>query len=412
MPINDEILRIGEVNVSSIPGNAGSVFDISEGSILDSAKNFGSKAYDTVTNTDFLVNAGIGLIAGAFASKVKRPSLSFPALAASAQVALSVANLLKAGAVKDSDVRNAENGLNLSNAIAPPPALNLRGDTKDVSNFIDDAVAFTTNTNIFRLPLDVSSKYNMKIQLFNYTRDIRSGSVSGNPTDIVILPLPLNLVDAVSIQYNNVGLGPLLGEASKQVDEIVTELQKAGFSDALAQAYKGIMGAIRSGAGEEVLRTIGRRALGGISNEAASAVDLALGNTPNPHQVVTFNGVNLRTFNFNWRISPNNIKESEILKDFIVTMKKRTLPKKSGFNLLLDYPSIAKLVIKPDTINNLFRFRNFFIDSFAVNYAPNGSLTFHKDEMPSEVEISMVLREFDIQTSDDYDVVKPRPNSQ
>jgi hypothetical protein len=172
------------------------------------------------------------------------------------------------------------------------------------------------------------------------------------------------------------------------------------------------MSAIRSGAGEEVLRTIGRRALGGISNEAASAVDLALGNTPNPHQVVTFNGVNLRTFNFNWRISPNNIKESETLKNFIITMKKRTLPKKSGFNLLLDYPSIAKIVIKPDTINNLFRFRNFFIDSFAVNYAPNGSLTFHKDEMPSDVEISMVLREFDIQTSNDYDTNIPNPASQ
>jgi hypothetical protein len=388
----EDALFLGDRNISNI-------FD----STVTKGKELGTGIYNTVTSTDFLVNAGIGLIAGAFAAKVARPSLSFPALAATAQVALSVGNLLRAGAVRDSDVRNAENGLNLSNAISAPTRLNIQGDNKEISNYIDDAVAFRTKTNLIRLPDDVSSKYNMKIQLFKYDSSIRSGSVVGSPTDIIVLPLPQNLVDVVSIQYNNTGLGPLLGEGSKAVEEIINTLQQAGFTDALSQAYKGAMGAIRGGAASEALRVLGRRALGGISRETASALDLALGNTPNPHQVVTFNGVNLRTFQFNWRFSPNNIKESQILNNLIFTMKKRTLPTRSPNNLLLDYPSIAKMVIKPDTINNLFNFRNFFIDNFTVNYAPSGSLSFHKDQMPSEVEISMVMREFDIQTSNDYE---------
>jgi hypothetical protein len=378
-----------------------------QGTIFDSAltkgRELGTGIYNTVTSTDFLVNAGIGLIAGAFAAKVARPSLNFPALAATAQVALSVGNLLKAGAVRDSDVRNAENGLNLSNSITVPPRLNLQGDNKEISKYVDDAVAEGNITNFITLPKDVSSKYNMKIQLFKYDSSVRSGSVVGSPTDIIVLPLPQNLVDVVSIQYNNTGLGPLLGEGSKAVEEIINTLQQAGFTDALSQAYKGAMGAIRGGAASEALRVLGRRALGGISREAASALDLALGNTPNPHQVVTFNGVNLRTFQFNWRFSPNNISESQQLNNLIVTMKKRTLPKRSPNNLLLEYPSIAKMIIKPDTINNLFNFRNFFIDNFTVNYAPSGSLSFHKDEMPSEVEVSMLMREFDIQTSNDFD---------
>ena len=93
-------------------------------------------------------------------------------------------------------------------------------------------------------------------------------------------------------------------------------------------------------------------------------------------------------------------------------MKRRTLPQKDRSGFLLQYPSIVKLNLKPETINNLFRFRNLFIDNFAVNYAPNNSLSFHKDDRPSEVEISMSFREFDIQTSNDYKNTSTSPLGQ
>jgi len=394
----------GEINLGQTASN---ILDTGISKISD----IGTSAFDTITSTSFLSTAGLTLLAGALSSKVTRPSLSFPALAGTTQVALSIGNLLKAGAISDNDIKNAEAGLNLSSKIPPPPAINLRADPSSVESLVDDVIQDDSTTYVFTLPKDVSSKYNMRLQFFKYDRDTRKGSTTSTPTDIVILPLPLNLVDVVSLQFNNVSLGPLLGEAAPAAEEIIDVLMEAGLVDAAAKSYQNLK-TLLTQQGGELARLLARRALTGISPAASTAVDLAIGNTPNPHQVVAFNGVNLRTFRFSWRISPNNLRESQELEKFIFQMKRRTLPQKDRSGFLLQYPSIVKLNLKPETINNLFRFRNLFIDNFAVNYAPNNSLSFHKDDRPSEVEISMSFREFDIQTSNDYKNTSTSPLGQ
>lgn len=391
----------------SIPGvnPNGSVLDGTlVGDLRDRATDLGNGAWDTVTNTDFLVNAGIGLIAGAFASKVKRPSLSFPALSASLQVALGVGQALKAGASTIQEITNAGKGFKTSVTVSPQPVNLIRREA--ISKTVEDNSSPTLQ--FLKYPKDLSSKYCFEMSLYDYKRlDGFPDSSQSNPglsNARIKLPLPTNLVDVISLQYNNLSMGPIRGplfdiiKAAANTADSATSIQNFGtiVSDTTANIIKKIT------EDSSVARLIGRQMLQGVSPTTAAAVDLALGNTPNPHQVVTFSGVNLRSFQFSWRLSPNNKDESLEIQRIILLLKQKTLPKKDS-EFLLKYPNYVKLKLHPEQINTLFRFRTMVVDSFTINYAPSGSVAFHGDDSPVEYEISMAMREVDIQTSEDYD---------
>ena len=54
---------------------------------------------------------------------------------------------------------------------------------------------------------------------------------------------------------------------------------------------------------------------------------VALGNVVNPHVALLFEGVNLKTFTFQWRFSPDNEGESILLKKILNKIKKHIYPR-------------------------------------------------------------------------------------
>lgn len=368
------------------------------------ATDLAQGAWDTVTNTDFIVNAGIGLIAASFAKKVKRPSLSFPALSASLQVALGVGQALKAGASTIQEIANAGKGFKTSVTVSPQPVNLIQRDA--VSRTVENNSS--VSSEFLKYPTDLSSKYCFEMSLYDYKRLEGFPDSSQNAPGIsnanIKLPLPTNLVDVISLQYNNLSMGPIRGplfdiiKGAANAADGVTSIQNFGtiVGDATTSIIKKIT------EDSSVARLIGRQMLQGVSPTTAAAVDLALGNIPNPHQIVTFSGVNLRSFQFSWRLSPNNRKDSKVIQRLIMLLKQKTLPRKDS-TFLLKYPNYVKLRLHPEQINTLFRFRTMVVDSFTINYAPSGSVAFHGDDTPVEYEISMAMREVDIQTAEDYD---------
>jgi len=121
--------------------------------------------------------------------------------------------------------------------------------------------------------------------------------------------------------------------------------------------------------------------------------------------VVSFQGVTLKKYQFSWRLSPNNEKESKNLERIIRNLQASALPRKSG-KLLLTFPDVVNIEMMP---SNLFIFKPMMIDNVAVNYAPSGSPSFFRggdnssDRYPTEIELTVSLRELDIHTASDPD---------
>lgn len=383
-------------DVIDLGGTATSIFD----SASNKASDFASGAYDKITDTNFLVNGGLALVGGLFASKVSRPSLKFSSLAATTQVALGVGSALKAGAATIQQIASAERGLKSTSSLLPKII-----NVVDRESDIDAAVRSKSSNEIqfIKFPVDLPTSYSLGLTFYEYEKLSFYKESTVKPRDIIRLPLPLNLVDVISLQYNNLQAGPLRGPFLENLKGFANEFERAQsierVGELVGETGRNILQKMKEDPG--IARVIGRNVIQSFSPSTAAALDLALGNTPNPHATITFNGVNLRAFQFNWRLSPNSYKDSAELKKLIFALKSKTLPRKQG-DFLLKFPDYVKLKLYPSTLNDLFNFRTMVVDTFTVNYAPSGSVAFHGDDTPVEVEISMSLREVDIQTSEDY----------
>lgn len=372
-------------------------------SLLDSAANkvtdLASSTYNTITSTDFLVSAGVGLIGAALGSKVTRPSLNFPKLAATTQVALSVGQALKAGAATVNEIANAKKGM-LTTKSLQPVNIQLTNPASDI-----DAEIRSRSTNEIKFityPGDLATAYSIGFTFYEYENSKFYEEIKVEPRDVIRLPLPSNLTDALAINYNNFDMGPLRGPTIKETVGRFKDVQSSyDLGEKIKTAGQDLVAFLTNNT-DEVGQLVGRRLLQQLSPDTASALDLALGSVPNPHTTVSFNGVGLRAFRFTWRLSPNNAKDSQELTRLIFALKSKSLPRQQT-QFLLKYPDFVKVRIYPQVLNDFFQFTTMIIDSFAVNYAPTGNIAFMADDMPHEVELTLTLRETRIQTAEDYD---------
>lgn len=364
-----------------------------------------STATGAVSNPAFLTGVGLGLAAIALGSGSKRPSLSFPNLAATAAVALNVSNLLQQGKAAASSLAQAKAGQDLSSKIGPPVALR--------SPYIEDPSVMTSQRReerqTYRLvyPDDLTTNYYIRFGLYRYSRLNKANNTLAvsSPHTTIKLPLPANLIDAISLAYQDIGLGVFGGAAFESVLNELNKPGRPGQSEVMRQATAGARGMLQVAKDPNFLTALGRRFVSNVDPGLGAMFDLATGTAPNPHMTVSFQGVALKKYQFNWRFSPNNEKESKILEQVIRNLQASALPEKDG-KFMLSFPDVVKIEMMP---SNLFIFKPMMVDNVSVNYAPSGSPSFFRggddsfDRYPTEIELSISLREIDIHTASDSD---------
>lgn len=389
--------------------NAGvTAFDVSQNlsfavdSAIGVAGDAASKALDQITNTftspDFLASAGLGLIGLAMGSGSSRPSLNFPNIAATAAVALNVSQLIKQGQAATNQL--AQNKLSKEQTFNAAAKINIP-KSESVDSYVNMERSKMT-TSILAFPRDISAEYNLTLKLFQFKRlNLSNRSlISGNPHTVIKFPLPSTMIDAISLAYSEVALGMLGGPAFEALNRSIAK--GGGFLETLDATGKDLIGMARdpnSGFGQAVIRKLTGSVIG---DAGTTALNLVTGNVPNPHMAVSFQGVNLKRYNFSWRMSPNNLTESKMIEQIILNLQSSSLPGRKTF--LLDFPDVIQLNMSPA---GLFDFKPMVLDSVVVNYAPSGVPSFFKTDgnnnkrYPTEVELSISLKEIDIHTNTD-----------
>ena len=156
-----------------------------------------------------------------------------------------------------------------------------------------------------------------------------------------------------------------------------------GASDAASTAAQAIAGNI-AGVGGQLIRR--------------------QGSVMNPNVELLFEKPELRSFKFDFSLSPRNVKEAQTVKQIIRLFKQSSAPRRTIKGYFLRTPLIYQI----EYINNAYnlnRFKECALTEFSTDYTPNNNYSTFRDGTMTQYKISLSFTELDPIFNDDYDTL-------
>ena len=233
----------------------------------------------------------------------------------------------------------------------------------------------------------------------------------------IILPIPSNVQDGNTVNYEDSRLNGLTG--------------------AVASAASGLMNASFSNLGENienVTKEFGKN-MGGAGTAqdlinkffVSQAAGLVGGNLSvnsllareqgaifNPNMELLFNGPTIRSFRFQFKMTPRNQKEGQEVRQIIREFKRSMAPKVTAVggppgsnNLFLKTPDVFELTYRQGKENHKFlnKFKQCVLQDISVNYTGEGTYATYDDGTPVSMIMDLTFKELEpIYDTDYYDM--------
>jgi hypothetical protein len=208
------------------------------------------------------------------------------------------------------------------------------------------------------------------------------------------LPLPTALQDSFNIDVSNPSF-ELLGNSPTDVltagkgaaEEYQNMARQGNFSVTQAVQLAARAAALAPGISDT-----------GVGKYAQSVT----GMVRNPHLTTIFEGVRLKTYQFNWKLAPKSAEEARVLNRMFTHIKGYMHPKIIGGGFALEYPFIANVTFEGPPSAVMPNVKDSFITRMDINGAGSGIPAFYKDGQPVTVELQLAFQEINIQTRDDF----------
>jgi len=225
------------------------------------------------------------------------------------------------------------------------------------------------------------------------------------------LPIPSNLVDSNPVSWENGDLGPLKAYGVTAAANI---LNSGNFATALGnevgRAAKTVQA--NSAAARTVLNASIVGAVLGMSGN--DLLQRSTGAILNPNTELLFRGPQLRTWNFSFKMTPRNEKESQAIKRIIRWIKQGASVKRAGNGIFLASPNVFEIEfqhIEHDGKNTgktvihpyLPRVKPAALQNISVNYMPDGSYMTYGNGSMVAYEMTLSFQEIEPIFDEDYD---------
>lgn len=136
-----------------------------------------------------------------------------------------------------------------------------------------------------------------------------------------------------------------------------------------------------------------------------------MGGALNNNLELLFNGPMLRSFTFNFKLTPREPKEAKVIKDIIRYFKKSMVPGLSDSKLFLLAPNVFKIKYVYTGKGNIAESHPYLnkikvaaLRDFSVNYTPDGNyMTYGADGSMTQYDLSMTFGEIDPIYEPDYE---------
>lgn len=256
--------------------------------------------------------------------------------------------------------------------------------------------------------------------------------------DSILLPLPRQIVDASGIRISGNALGFAGNIAASYLSDYANNRQLPSLNNVLPsqtqvdQFFKNFAadpsGSVGDGFNNLVdkLSFLARHApRAALSNPLLRstigdfrAVDAGLGNAINPRMALSFEGVDLKNFEFDFELMPKSPEESELIRQIGQRFKHHALPSFSGLGFgeaqegqilsrtFLDFPSMVDMFLVGLNSDYYMYYKTCMIQRFTINLTPTGGQqhAIMRGGKPAIVQMSISLIESDIRTREDNDI--------
>ena len=227
--------------------------------------------------------------------------------------------------------------------------------------------------------------------------------MTGSALGRVFLPMQPGIAEQTQVQWSqdtmnaleaagaNISGGTIKGAASGSKEAAQAFMKNTG------GAAKGLAGSINE---DDVAAYFAGQAIG------KNILTRTTGKALNPNLELLFQGPTLRTFNYTYKFTPRDGKESAMVKKIIRFFKKSMVPKRGKNKIFLETPNIFKLkyIFKSGGQHPfLNKIKMCALQSFDVQYTPDGSYMTYEDGSMTSYQVSMSFGELNPIYQEDYD---------
>lgn len=241
----------------------------------------------------------------------------------------------------------------------------------------------------------------------------------------VLLPLPRQIIDQSNLRLNRVELGNMgeiaakaLADGQGDINAIYSSIKSMAPSGTdvahgLSTIGKKIMGFDASFSEDflDQVNFLARKAVNGLFD--SRALDVGSGTAINPKQALSFEGVNMREYDFDFELMPSSPEESDTIRDIQRFIHANSLPAYRDLSfgqarmlqrVFLEYPSTVDMYLIGVDQDYYMHFKPCMIQRFNVNLTPTGGSqhAILKGGKPAMVTFNISLAELDIRTREDY----------
>ena len=227
-------------------------------------------------------------------------------------------------------------------------------------------------------------------------------------TDSIAIYLPPNVKDSTSVGYTNAEMG-VIGAAAAGGAQAIDALRRgdmSGLASTLGTAAKDLVGEVALNLGSEFIGTIS-----GVDPEGLKGfAKKAFGQASNPYMEVLFEGVEMRTFSYNFTFSPRNAEETADVQKIIKMFRFHMLPELNGGNSrFMTLPStfdihyMYQMSVDVGTENNFYhKIATCVLKSCEVDYTP-GAVKSFASGAPTQITMNLTFQETEMLTKQHVD---------
>jgi len=233
---------------------------------------------------------------------------------------------------------------------------------------------------------------------------------SGNLTNSlyqILLPMPQGISDSNMVDWGDDSLNPLAAGLVGGTQQAIAGDPEKGFKD-ITSAIKNVA---TSGNGQDLVTSYFAAKAANSLNANVSAEGLlsrSEGKILNPNMELLFKGVQLRSFNFTFNMSPRDDVESKSVKSIIRAFKKSMAARTSsgaGAGLFIDSPNVFQLEYRSGGEKHPFlnSFKPCALTNMAVDYTASGAYATYEDATPVHMKLTLSFQELNPVYFSDYD---------
>ena len=223
--------------------------------------------------------------------------------------------------------------------------------------------------------------------------------------ETIQLPMQPQLSESTAVSWGGDSLNAIQAAGARAAQGAIENIGEGKGMEAIQSLVDGVgdLGSLATDDGTKgaIAAYFAGQAVG------ANVLGRSTGQVINPNLELLFTGPNLRSFSFNFTLTPRDAEEAGIVRRMIRAMKRNMTPQRSSEALFLKSPRIFQLEYIFGDTNREHPFMNKFkpcaCTSFTVNYTPDGSyMTYRGEPSMTAYQISMSFGEIDPLYADEY----------